>query len=619
MIDWSPIDKKVLTKHHRPIVHMRRQFRAGRFGLVFGTGLTQQLGIPGWQALNSELAKHPSVQGTALLGRPTSDTIKSLLEKDSIDTICRICGAGPEETIVTQRLFEHFRKCKHASLSSSSHHPMKFNADIQSEWRSIIRETLYAGAGTGPPGNKLSETILRDHTYLKSILTLVRHTPLTVTYNFDDILEVVLSGTRIEEERPSNRGYESTIDIRIPTRRTKGVVFHPNGYIPRNTMEGGYEGIVLSEDEFADRMIETMTGQYASLLHHYSKNTCLFVGLSLKDSILKNVLRQCATVTPGHYHYYVEYYKDNPPPETEQTAIRNANFSTYNLITLFLSDDEIASLGKLVSVGYNAVTGVLDDGEFCHFAEDESIDTVYHFYVVGAVGAGKSTVVSHLRDLVTHDEWVEDRLPALAEVWDQLDTDEQTKKKKQRKKKKAKKKKETKKETKKDRIDEWIAQQFREKNHILSDEKVGLIVTDRCPLDPLVFTDTKEWQRKASFLLDRVCRGTNTKLVPGHIILLLDDPEVLDLRVRRTNKKYRAAELGRMQESLKHLYSMSEMTCVDCRFRSLHDVMKEVGRIVHLTEKHEAADIDGRMNEIERGDYLPPPGENGNDDENKEE
>ena len=321
----------------------------------------------------------------------------------------------------------------------------------------------------------------------------------------------------------------------------------------------------------------------------------LFVGLSLKDGILKNALRQCATVTPGHYHYYVQHYSDSPPSEDEQYVTREANFSTYNLITLFLNDAEIASLGKLVSVGYKPDTDVLEDNEFSHLASDLSVPTVYHHYVVGAVGAGKSTVVSHLRDLVTHDEWVEDRLPELAEVFTSLDADAKQKDKKKH-------------------IDDWIAQQFREKNHILLDEKVGLIVSDRCPLDPLVFTDAKEWQEKAKFLLKHVCPGKDTSLVSGHIILLIDDPQVLDLRVRRTNKQYRANELQTMQESLQHLYSMEEMTCVDCRFRSLHDVMKEVGRIVHLTEKHSSADINKRMLDISGGEYGPPPGVNCNEE-----
>jgi SIR2-like domain len=598
MIEWSDIDKRLIKKYHRPIVHMRRQFQAGRFGLVFGTGLTQQLGIPGWWDLNHKLAHDPRVDGTALLAKPTTETIKDLLEHDSIDTICRICGAGPEETIITQRLFEHFRKRRYDSSSPETHHSVELNSDIQREWRNIIRETLYAEAGKGDPA-ELSAKILHNHKYLKHILPLIRHTPLTITYNFDDILEVILNGDRSPEERQRSRGYETTIDIRIPTRSKKGVVFHPNGYIPRNTMEGGYEGIVLSEDEFADRMIETMTGQYASLLHHYSKNTCVFVGLSLKDSILKNVLRQCATVTPGHYHYYIEYYTDNPPTEDEQIAIRNANFSTYNLITLFLNNDEIASLGRLVSVGYNAETNLLDHSDFCHCARNESVEAVYHFYVVGAVGAGKSTIVSHLRDLITHDEWVEDRLPELAEKWDGLSFDEKQRKKKAR-------------------INNWIGQQFCEKNNILLDEKVGLIVSDRCPLDPLVFTELNEWQEKANFLLERVCPGTGTRLVPGHIILLMNDPKMLDLRVRQTNKQYRLPELKVMQQWLSHLYDLPEMTRVNCQFRSLQDIMKEVGRIIHLTE-YKAADIHSRMQQIANSEYLPPSpehedGEDGHED-----
>jgi hypothetical protein len=347
---------------------MRRQFQAGRLSLVFGTGLTQPLGLPGWQDLNKRLAEDPMVDGKGLLGRPTSETIKSLLEKDSIETICRICGAGPEETIITQRLFEHFRKRTYESSPVQDLHTVKLNSDIQREWRSIIRKILYADASEGDPA-ALASSILEIHPYLKSILPLVRNAPLTVTYNFDDILEVVLNGDRTIEERQSSRGYEATIDIRIPPRSANGVVFHPNGYIPRNTMEGGYEGIVLSEDEFADRMIETMTGQYASLLHHYANNTCLFIGLSLKDSILKNLLRQCATVTPGHYHYYVQHCHSDPPSQDEQDAILASNFSTYNLITLFLNDEQIASLGKLISVGHDAQQGHEHD-DFCRLARD---------------------------------------------------------------------------------------------------------------------------------------------------------------------------------------------------------------------------------------------------------
>ena len=51
---------------------------------------------------------------------------------------------------------------------------------------------------------------------------------------------------------------------------------------------------------------------------------------------------------------------------------------------------------------------------------------------------------------------------------------------------------------------------------------------------------------------------------------------------------------------------MPGTTCVDCRFRSLHDVMKEVGRIIHLAEQHNAADIHSRIQKIAHGEYPRP-------------
>ena len=74
-MNWTHTDKNIIKKYCRPIVHMRRQVKVGRFSLVFGTGLTQPLGIPGWHDLNISLAEDSRVEGKALLGRPTADTI----------------------------------------------------------------------------------------------------------------------------------------------------------------------------------------------------------------------------------------------------------------------------------------------------------------------------------------------------------------------------------------------------------------------------------------------------------------------------------------------------------------------------------------------------------------
>lgn len=590
MPDWNTTDRAVLLTYPKHVVYLRRQFRDERLGLVFGTGLTQELGIPGWHKLNEEVASDTRVAGQALLGDPSKETVKTLLDTGSYMDIVRLLGSGPEETIITQRLYEHFKSKQYRLADCDKHHSLQLNADIQRQWRAIIREKLY-GADADASSDGIAKKLLKKHPYLRFLLPIVRRMPLTVTYNFDDVLELVLAGDRAPEDKEQQRrgrGYETTIDIRKPARNRRGVIYHPNGYIPRNTMEGGYEGIVLSEDEFADRMIETMTGQHASLSHHFLRSTCFFVGLSLKDGILKNMLRQIAQVTPGHYHYYIHYCEEGQkPPKEEQDAITACNFGTYNLITLFLTNAEIASLGRLITDGYDANDDSVSDGEFTHLADEVGVKAVYHYYIVGAVGAGKTTVVSHLRDLVTHDEWVEDRLPELAEDWVELDKDEPSK-------------------AKRERVDNWLMKQFKQKNHILLEETIGLVVSDRCPLDPLAFTLKSEWRAKARLLLDTICPGqTKAQICPGQIIYLENDPNVLDLRVRRTNKKYRIERLKQMQRDVEHIYSMSGVITLNTRLKPLSEVMQQLARIIHMG-KYAPANLHGRLVSVKNDGYIPP-------------
>ena len=66
--------------------------------------------------------------------------------RHSRDTLARLLGAGPEETIVTQRLFEHFKARRDAAAEPAKHNTPALDSDIQMEWRNIIRQKLYATA-----------------------------------------------------------------------------------------------------------------------------------------------------------------------------------------------------------------------------------------------------------------------------------------------------------------------------------------------------------------------------------------------------------------------------------------------------------------------------------------
>ncbi|HUT30822.1 MAG TPA: SIR2 family protein [Sedimentisphaerales bacterium] len=566
MEKWTKTDGKVLKEYTRPIVHLRRQFEAGRLVLVFGTGVAQQVGVPGWTELNNKIASDSKVKGEKLLDRPLHESVDDFLENESRETILKLLsGAGPEETITTQRLFECYKKKKYACSNPAEYYSPKLDSSIYRQWRQIIRDKLYETTC-------LPKAILTKHKYLSSFLPIIRHMPLTITYNFDDILEMALYH---DPKKEDSRGYETVTNLRALPRRKSAVIYHPNGYIPRNPMEEKSQEMVLSESEFANRMADLTSGQYNSLLHVLSSNTCLFIGLSLKDSILKNLLKQSARIAPGNYHYYVDYYKTNSekPTGPKISSMESANFEAYNLKTLFLTNRELKSLGTLVYKGYDKAKRLLDDGPIFHFAQDNKIEhLVFCFYIIGSIGVGKSTCVSYLRSLITHDEWHEDKLPDLARHWKTLE-DEESKRKE---------------------VDKWIAEQFKQKNQDLLDVKLGISICDRCPLDPISFTPKEKWHEKAKLLLNTISPNNRETIKPGHIIYLWDDPEHLDIRVRRTPKEYDKDGLKELQNKLDKVYDMDGMTRIDCRFQSFYEIMKRICRIIHM-ENYQPAEIHERL------------------------
>ena len=69
----------------------------------------------------------------------------------------------------------------------------------------------------------------------------------------------------------------------------------------------------------------------------------------MNDPTLRYMLRQCARIHPGHYHYYVSYVSAHDQPDkVRRRAEFDANFDIHNLITLFLNAADLAALGDLL-------------------------------------------------------------------------------------------------------------------------------------------------------------------------------------------------------------------------------------------------------------------------------
>jgi len=202
--------------------------------------------------------------------------------------------------------------------------------------------------------------------------------------------------------------------------------------------------------------------------------------------------------------------------------------------------------------------------------------------VVGAVGAGKSTTTSSFPNLITYDEWFEPRRLALGKEPETLREDEERE------------------------IDKWIAEQFSLKNHALRSLRCGVVIIDRCPLDPISFTkentNEKEWSKKAEYLLSEI-GGSSGAIAEGHIILLLNDPAELELRLLTTAKEYSADRLSRMQRDLRHIYDMAGVTTIDARYKTPEDVIKEVAKVVYLGD-YVPANIEQQLEKIKKGEIT---------------
>jgi len=536
---------------------MRRQLDASRLGLIIGAGVNRPIGFPDWETLVRRIAEHPDVNGTAF----TAEIGKTPLP------------------ILIQILLQHYGSlCSTVSLSQARNERDKWRL-IGAGFRRIMHECLYQDVPSSD-----DELRVRDR-FFTHFLAAVRSSPMTVTYNFDDTLERLLLTERGEQERTKSRGFETITDARQQFRLAKGVIYHPNGYLPRNLLEATSQPVIFSEESLADQLLESLTGQYSTLLHHFSKTTCVFVGLSLDDPTLRHLLRQGAKLNPGHYHYLVSYVPQLPGELTlEQEARSAANFEMLNLITLFLSEEGIASLGRLLSS---------DPQDLQQLSDDEGINLSYCFYLTGVPGVGKTTTLSYFKNLVTYDEWLEELLPEMSRPWKELSSNERSK------------------------VDTWILQQVGLKNRRLvydaQENRVGIALVDRCVPDAIAFTPTDEWSAKAHQLIAAVSPGRSTRRVhPGQVILLVGDPAEIAIRAGMSGKETTKEATEELQRDTCTVYLAPGVTRLDVRDMSIAEVVRSVADIIHRQD-YEACALHGLLEYFRNHGYdqsttVPKPG-----------
>lgn len=538
----------LIKKYSRAIVHMRAQKELKRFGLIFGAGISKGFGFPSWDELINRIACDERVNG------------EDFCEKETI------------KTSLSQLLFQKFKTKETESLGSEYAEYDKLSAHIQSKWSKIVHDALYLDVPKDINELKSKES------YLFEYLDIIKNSKLTINYNFDDTIQTLLADRRTEDEKNQKRGYRTIWNANIQLYPQDGVIYHPNGFLPHDISERPSDDLIFLEDSFGDQLIDSSFGHYAALSYHLSQNTCLFIGLSLEDSTLKHLLRKNANLHPGHVQYYVYFLKDtNSVDSKRKSAIIEANFDVHNLITMFLDDEDLTNLAKLLKI---------NDEDFEMYCAEAGVNTSYKYFLTGSVSVGKSTAVSNFRSLRTHDEWLERRTSGMEKdpsIVSEKATIEE--------------------------IDQWVVDQWRKKNFILSRKaNHGIHIIDRCPLDAFAFTPEDKWVEKAEFTRKGILPNEpQIELVKGKIILMIGDPEIMSIRALKLQKQFKPSNLKKMQELLKLIYDqkVKGIVEIDTRDKTTKQIAKEISKMIHL-DNYEECNMRQRLEDIESGAIKPP-------------
>lgn len=502
---------ELLAKYPREISFLRGQRLRKRLRFVFGAGVSKPIDFPTWPELVGRIAKR--VDGEAL--------VSGKLDKGSL-------------TAKVQYLYEHFIRSELAAKKFKDDRFKKEEA--RARWNEILQKCLYERTKD-----------IEDHPYLTKMAALIQESRFVVTYNFDDSIEKLITNRIPDDARSGKKPFETIWSLAAQLREDVITIYHPNGYIPSGRHDYASDRIVFSDESFSNQIIGDQPGSH-SFVHHFLQNTCVLFGLSLEDVSLRQHLRRLALIAPGLNHVLVAHFDPlKPYTSDQQAAISAANFEVYNLLTIFLTSDDICSLCELLAES---------TPEFSDRAARLGIPIKYTFYITGGVAAGKTTAVGQFGSCFTYDEWVENSPDVVSKPFNKLTPDEKME------------------------ADRWIGRQFELKNRALRTVSEGIHLVDRAPLDPLSF-ETASLKDRAGRLVESFRPGKADHKVEKGQVMLLDCPSSeLRRRLISKNKFWTEEIIDQNVVALKELYSGSFH--VNSYVSGAEITAKDISRLVFL-------------------------------------
>lgn len=488
----STLDAALARQPRLPrfLCHLYQRLSQQRLNLVTGAGISMDAGVPDWHALLERLAAEEEALKTDL-------------------ALHREAGLNPE--YLGQIIYHRFKNACPAIESAELR-----IATIEHGWGKAINQAIYRDVDAD------IAKVVRGHPYLAQLRDLSRKVSLVINFNFDDILADAI-GDQIKRGSGSGNALSVTWQPPLTDRDQLTTIYHVNGILPRVSLKKRSPQLIFTEDSFADARARSPGVSAEYLFLRFVQNTMLIIGHSLADSSLKNYLRLNRDKSPANHHYMVYWIEEdgNLSPGRQQD-IFEANLELYNLVTIFLTSSEIQEFLSLLNQGNRSFSEKIEK-----IGEDRR--SRFHYYIVGPVAAGKSTLLEQLRCFNTHEEWTSPPPREMYLASNKIDAVQQQ------------------------TVDSFIYSELKEKNKRMHGAPVGFHFMDRAPLDLYAFSKSQaENAAKSKALREQVTNDQS--LQRGEILFIEATPSELVMRnIRRGRPPEDAGQPAYFEKQIKDL------------------------------------------------------------------
>ncbi|MCL2746761.1 MAG: AAA family ATPase [Coriobacteriia bacterium] len=210
---------------------------------------------------------------------------------------------------------------------------------------------------------------------------------------------------------------------------------------------------------------------------------------------------------------------------------------------------------------------------------------IKRYYIVGVVGAGKSTLREQLRVRLpfssTYEEWPEEMAAEVTHAMGSMSR------------------------CSAEEIQEWIFGQLADKNRLILNDSSSLQIIDRSPLDTFVFYPPQEWGQRAKQMLEALRMKDSTPLASGELLFLEGSPREIHKRMDES-RGYSVNKIAQQQSAFEVLIDWLEENCgykilrINTRGLPPQEVVNKACAAIS-TVGYSPVDIQSRVEELASG------------------